>query len=135
MSYKTSVDGKHLKYVWIWWLTAIVCLYRYAVVLPHGHFQVSVRRSNEWVHGMLNFLGPNNEEGIRIYQNGKHVGNHTTITQASTSESNGRIVIGRAFTEVDLQYSSVEVDQLLLFNLALNEAEITLLSREDQEKE
>ena len=94
-----------------------------------GHFQVSVGKSNEWVHGVLNFLGPNDEEGIRIYENGKHVGNHTIITQSSSTEPNGRIVIGRLFTEDNNFYGSVQVDELLFFNHSLTEGEITLLSQ------
>ena len=94
-----------------------------------GHFTVSVGRSNEWVHGVLNFLGPNDEEGIRIYKNGKHVGNHTIITQSSSTESNGRIAIGRAFTEINNYYGSVQVDELLFFNHSLTEQEIGMLSQ------
>ena len=87
-----------------------------------GHFTVSVG-------GVLNFLGPNDEEGIRIYENGKHVGNHTIITQSSTTESNGRIVIGRAFTEINNYYASVQVDELLFFNRSLTKQEIGMLSQ------
>ena len=94
-----------------------------------GHFTVSVGKSNEWVHGVFNFLGPNDEEGIRIYENGKHVWNHTTVTQSSTTESNGRIVIGRAFTELNNYYASVQVDELLFFNHSLNEHKIRMLSQ------
>ena len=97
--------------------------------MSHGHFQVSVGKSPEWVHGVLNFLGPNDEEGIRIYQNGKHVGNHTSMAQSSNTEPNGRIGIGRSFTEVGDFYGSVQVDELLFFNRNLTEAEITQLSQ------
>ena len=103
--------------------------FRYVVTMPHRHFTVSVGKSNEWVHGVLNFLGPNDEEGIRIYENGKHVGNHTTVVQSPTSEPNGRIVIGRVFTEVNVLYGSVQVDELLFFNRSLTEAEIRMLSQ------
>ena len=97
--------------------------------MPHGHFTVSVGKSNEWVHGVLNFLGPNDGEGIRIYQNGKHVGNHTTVIQSSTTEPNGRIAIERAFTEIHNYYASVQVDELLFFNHSLTEQEIRMLSQ------
>ena len=103
--------------------------FRYVVTMPHGHFTVSVGKSNEWVHGVLNFLGPYDEEGISIYQNGIHVGNHTIITQSSTTEPNGRIVIGRAVTEVNGFYGSVQVDELLFFNKSLTETEIRMLSQ------
>ena len=99
-----------------------------------GIFQVSVNTSNtsnEWVHGVLNFLGPNDGEGIRIYENGKHVGNDTTVNlfKSPRNESNGQIVIGRLYAEHLLE-ASVQVDELMFFNKSLTEAEIALLSRD-----
>ena len=98
--------------------------------MSSGHFSVSTGRANNvWVHSVLNFLGPNNQEGISIYQNGQHVGNHTTIIQSSTNDPDGRIVIGRIFTGVSNFYASVQVDELLFHNQTLTEAEIKLLSQ------
>ena len=97
--------------------------------MPSLVFQVSAGKFNEWVHGVLNFLGPNDGEGIRIYENGKHVGNDTIISQSSRNESNGRIVIGRSYTELIFD-ASVQVDEMVFFNKSLTEAEITLLSRD-----
>ena len=97
--------------------------------MSSGQFTVSVGKSNEWVHGVLNFLGPNDGEGIRIYENGKNVGNHKNITQSSSTESNGRIAIGRVFTEINNYYGSVQVDELLFFNHSLTEQEIRMLSQ------
>ena len=103
--------------------------FRYDVAMSPQHFQIRVPKSNEWVHGVLNFLGTNNKEGIRIYENGQHVGNDIIKTQASTTEPNGRIVTGRAFTEVNEYYGSVQVDELLFFNRSLAEGEIKMLSK------
>ena len=104
--------------------------FRYLVSMSSGHFSVETGRANNvWVHSVLNFLGPNDQEGISIYQNGQHVGNHTTINQSSTNAPDGKIVIGRVFTEINNFYASVQVDELLFFNQTLTEAEIRLLSQ------
>ena len=41
----------------------------------------------------------------------------------------GRIVIGRLYTNSDQAYSSVEIDELRFFNQSLSEAQITMLSQ------
>ena len=41
----------------------------------------------------------------------------------------GRIVIGRLYTNSDQAYSSVEIDELRFFNQTLSEAQITMLSQ------
>ena len=108
----------------------VLVSFRYLVAMSPGHFSVSTGRANNvWVHAVLNFLGPNNQEGISIYQNGQHVGNHATITQSSSNAPDGRIVVGRVLTGVNNYYASVQVDELLFFNQTLTEAEIRLLSQ------
>ena len=83
----------------------------------------------------MNYVGPNEGQGIRIYNDGKLVGTDTTKTNETNLPSDGRIVIGRA----DLHhtgtpnfisfYASVEVDELLIFNRTLTEPEIILLNQ------
>ena len=76
---------------------------------------------------MLNFIGPNNGQGISIYQDGEHKGNETTKDSTSSPDpSSGRIVIGRLLNG---HYASVQVDELLFFNQTLTESEITMLSQ------
>ena len=73
---------------------------------------------------MLNYIGPNNGEGIRGYINGEQVAIDTTKTPQSPLAGDGRIVIGRRFTDVDEKYASVQVDELIFFNKSLKTAEI-----------
>ena len=40
----------------------------------------------------------------------------------------GRIVIGKFFTNSDDRYSSIQMDDLCFFNRALSEAEITMMN-------
>ena len=86
-----------------------------------------------WFHIVINYLGPNEGEGIRIYNNGIEVGNDTTKGNGRCTiddcQPDGQIVVGRYFTRMDLQYVSLQVDELAFFNTALSEDEITMLSQ------
>ena len=78
---------------------------------------------------MFNYIGPNEGQGIRIYQDGNLMGNVTTLTNPYSGKSSGKIVIGRRYPYINNFYSSVEVDELLFFNQSLTEPEITTLSQ------
>ena len=83
----------------------------------------------------MNYVGPDEGQGIRVYNDGKLIASDTTKTDETNLPSDGRIVIGRA----DLNhvgtpnffsfYASVEVDELLIFNRTLTEPEIILLKQ------
>ena len=83
----------------------------------------------------MNFIGPNEGQGIRIYNNGKLIGNDTTKSNEANSPSDGQIQLGR----IDLHhtgttstlpfYSAVEVDELLIYNRTLTEPEIIVLGQ------
>ena len=112
--------------------------FRYSVHLPVGHFEVIVTRTTRtpsWVHAVMNYVGPNEGQGIRIYNDGQLVGSDTTKTNEANLPSDGRIVIGRADlhlvgTTTFLSFSaSVEVDELLIFHRTLTEPEIILLKQ------
>ena len=81
-----------------------------------------------WTHIVMNYIGPNNGEGIRTYYNGTEVGNDPTKTALSRSAGDGRIVVGREYTDRDGAYASVMVDELLFFNRHLLSDEITSLA-------
>ena len=52
-------------------------------------------------------------------------------SSSSHIPGDGRIVIGRRFSELDSNYASVQVDELLFFNQALTFTEINALSDVD----
>ena len=104
--------------------------------MPNGHFAFHDKPIKfSWVHAVMNFIGPNEGQGIRIYNNGKLIGNDTTKSNEVNSPSDGQIQLGR----IDLHhtgttstlpfYSAVEVDELLIYNRTVTEPEIILLSQ------
>ena len=86
-------------------------------------------RPSGWFHVVVNFLGPNDGEGIRVYKDGADVGNETTIYSKTYTQGDGRLVVGRYYTDQDLHYAGAQVDELILFNQALSPEEIQILSR------
>ena len=76
---------------------------------------------------MLNFIGPNDEEGIRIYYNGQEVKRDTTKTSNFHTAGDGRIVVGRYRTDLDRDYASFMVDELIYFNVSLTSDDLQLI--------
>ena len=106
---------------------AFVTCFSYVVALLDGYFRVLETRNNHWLHAVLNYIGPNDHQGINVYHNGGHIGN-STKNFGQHGRSNGRIFIGKLAYEINDHYASVEVDELLFYNRALTEDEITMLS-------
>ena len=77
---------------------------------------------------MLNYVGPNDDEEIRIYHNGNEVASETTLLSLSRSAGDGRIVVGRRYTNRNWDYASVQVDELIFFDQALTQEEINTLA-------
>ena len=75
----------------------------------------------------MNYLGPNNGQGIRIYYNGTEVASDTTKTSYRLSAGDGRIVVGRYRTNRNDHYGNMQVDELIFFNEALSQDDITML--------
>ena len=75
----------------------------------------------------MNYHGPNNGQGIRIYYNGTEVDRYTHTILDALSAGDGRVVLGRYKTNIDNNYGSVQVDELIFFNQALSEGDITML--------
>ena len=53
----------------------------------------------------------------------------TIKSSDSFPSGNGRVVIGRYFTDQDKEYSSVHIDELIYFNNSLTNDQIELLGR------
>ena len=83
---------------------------------------------NQWYHfacSITNITG--NEERFKLFYDGTHYATNNVITPRELSSGSGRVLIGRAHTNVDGFYSSVQLDELLFFNRALKEQEIQAL--------
>ena len=75
----------------------------------------------------MNFIGP--DDGIRIYHDGMEVGSDTNIQGNPKHNGDRRIVFGRYFADSAGTYSSIQIDELLLFNQLLTDPQVTILSQ------
>ena len=82
-----------------------------------------------WIHIVINFIGPNHGEGYKLYLNGALFGRAPYRFSGFQVPADGvrRIVIGRAFTNFDGVYGSVDVDELVFFNQTLTPREVMSL--------
>ena len=78
----------------------------------------------------MNYIGPNDGEGVRIYYDGEEVASGTTKSSSSYSAGDGKITVGRYYTNVNTLYASVQVDELVFFNQTLSNDNINLLYSE-----
>ena len=78
--------------------------------------------SNQWIHIVLNYLGPDDGQGIKIYVDGVLTTSDTTKSSGFYPPDDGRVKLGTPDTPglnaVD------DVDELLFFNFALNDDQI-----------
>ena len=98
-----------------------------------GYFYMTSDGPSGWTHIVLNFIGPDEGQGIRIYYNGEQTGNVVTKGARSYQSGDGRVVVGRLYTDVNDFYASVDVDELLFFNEALSDQNIRYLSNYEVE--
>ena len=97
--------------------------------LPQGRFATAIEEEHtNWTHVILNYLGPEEGMGTRTYLDGRYSAADSSIGGEANPIGDSRLVIGRRFTTRDNDYASAEVDEVLLFNAALTEQEIQILS-------
>ena len=78
-----------------------------------------------WFHMTMVIVGVNAGEGMKVYHNGlikKEDGN--LLPQDVDVSSVGHLAIGRSFLDCDERYTSVDVDELLIFDVALTDQEV-----------
>ena len=97
---------------------------RFEVHSPDAYFLTDLTPTTGWTHIVLNYLGPSNGQGIRIYYNGTEVGSDISKTEEIKVTADGRIVVGRALTNYNDFYASIHIDELIFFNRALSLEEI-----------
>ena len=64
-----------------------------------------------------------NGEGIKLFINGEEKARDTTKGSGTFPTGDGRIVLGRGYTDQDQDYASVMIDELIYFNKALTDEE------------
>ena len=80
-----------------------------------------------WTHVVLNYFGTGDDEGISGYYDGREVARDTKESTKDYSAGDGRIVVGRLYTNSDEKYASVMVDELMFFNQSLSDVEIEMI--------
>ena len=75
----------------------------------------------------MNYIGPGEGEGIRVYFNGMLILSDSTRRETSHSTEDGRIVLGRYYTYKNQDYTTMTIDELSFFNKSLNLDEIITL--------
>ena len=72
------------------------------IVLPNdGIFAAIHPNPSGWTHFLLNYIGPNNGGGIRMFYNGQQVSTDTEKLSIERSAGDGRLVVGRGYTNVN----------------------------------
>ena len=77
---------------------------------------------------VLNYLGPENGRGIRVYLDGVFGNGDSSKEEYTNSAGNGQIVVGKFRPEEDRNYASVELDELPFFNTTLTQEDIETLN-------
>ena len=101
------------------------------------HLNDSQHEHDVWTGLVLNFIGPNDTQGIRVYSDGVQAGYVTMKLRHSDtiSQGEGQIVLGRiritSNTGIERDhFTYVQMDELLFYNHVLTEDEIILLSQQ-----
>ena len=96
--------------------------FRLDVNLPGYLFYAAHTLPSGWTHIVLNYIGP--DDGIRMYYGGEEVTNTSTKNTYPVQQGNGRIVIGRVYTDFDNHYASLQMDELIFFNASLTSNQV-----------
>ena len=96
-----------------------------------GFFLTAVGKpSSGWTHVVLNYIGPDDGQGIEVYLDGVHTSTDKVkqLTSYTITLGDGKVVVGRRYTVDDRDYVSVEIDELVFFNSNIKRAEIQMLT-------
>ena len=67
-------------------------LFRGCALITNGYFCVEATKTSEWTHIVLNYIGPNDGQGIQIYQDGVLARNQTIkMAQRACSRSKNSV--------------------------------------------
>ena len=94
-----------------------------------GSFYALSSPLSDWTHVVMNYIGPEDGQGIRIYVDGIETGSDVTKIGYLSQPGEGRIVVGRLHTDQNENYASVEVDELMFFNATINDSQVTMLAQ------
>ena len=92
--------------------------------LTDGEFYSDLDKPAGWYHLVMNYIGSADGQGITVYTDGAVQGSGTSKYTQTEQPADGRVVIGRYYTDNDERYASVLVDELTLWNRTLTLQEI-----------
>ena len=96
----------------------------YIVQILDGSFEIGLNQPSGWTHVVLNYIGPNTGEGIRIYHDGVRTGSIISKdARTFITSGDGWVLVGRYYNG-GYNYAGVDVDELLFFNKTLSDEEI-----------
>ena len=80
--------------------------------------------SDSWFYVVINYIGSDRGEGFTTYINGRAAMSDRSKNDEFNTAGNGRIVIGRSFTDVNDFYTTMEMEELVIFNRFLTNEQI-----------
>ena len=104
------------------------------VYVSDGRFHLDLYMSSLWSHIVLNYIGPDDGQGIQLYDDGTTSAMHyidNTKEAGSYSPGDGNVVLGRYYTDFyddSDPYTGVKIDELLFFNTKLDSTEVAALA-------
>ena len=78
----------------------------------------------EWYHLVFNYIGRfpvSGLDSVVIYHDGAELGSSTHKTLYNSNAGTGIVVIGKHFVQLEQDFASVMVDELLFFNRYLTQ--------------
>ena len=107
-------------------------VFSFTAILDNGEFGVgNYAVGTSWIYATMNFLGPNNGQGIEVYYDGALMGSATSKFSYWPNAGDGKLAVGRTYIEQDQDYAGFDLDELLLFNTKLTIQQITDLKNND----
>ena len=129
-NFRQIVDFSILSNLSICFHLKIISDFRYNVIFSNRATSATTAIPTGWFHLVLNFYGPSSEDWFDIYHNGVDMEVDVTLSSPNNfSAGQGVMVIGRYYAFTDRRYSSVIVDEMILFNRKLTLDEIQILYR------
>ena len=93
--------------------------FRFKIDILDVYFEAHPTRPTDWTHIVINYIGTNDGEGLKIYYNVAEAGSDTDKSPGSNSVAVGSIVVGSQVVNLDQEYASVQVYELVFFNRVL----------------
>ena len=93
----------------------------------NGTFDAGFYIYKGWTLVVVNYNGPMDGQGIRMFSNGVEVASDTAKEIQSYSLGDDRIIVDRWYTDSNEKYAGLHVDELMYFNTVLSTEEVYLL--------